>query len=130
MVCAVRQRAGRGTNINLHSAQMLLTQGLMSAISAGLLIYAATVEMIAGDFVFGDVEGHGHHHHGGPSAKQNERGEGEGEGTVDHDHDEVEGHGDEHGHNGHGASSMGKKALAVVSLLAGVLGMVLVGLGE
>lgn len=112
------------------NAQMLLTQGLMSAISAGLLIYAATVEMIAGDFVFGDVEGHGHHHHGGPNAKQNERGEGEGEGTVHHDHDEVEGHGDEYGHNGHGASSMGKKALAVMSLLAGVLGMVLVGLGE
>ncbi|EDR11988.1 uncharacterized protein LACBIDRAFT_314028 [Laccaria bicolor S238N-H82] len=40
---------------------MLLTQGLMSAILAGLLIYAATVEMIAGDFVFGDVVGHGHH---------------------------------------------------------------------
>ena len=102
----------------------------MSAISAGLLIYAATVEMIAGDFVFGDVEGHGHHHHGSPNAKQSERGEGEGEGTVDHDHDEVEGHEDEHEHNGHGASSMGKKALAVASLLAGVLGMVLVGLGE
>jgi solute carrier family 39 (zinc transporter), member 1/2/3 len=26
-------------------------QGIMSAISAGMLIYAATVEMIAGDFV-------------------------------------------------------------------------------
>ncbi len=35
----------------------------MSAISAGMLIYAATVEMIAGDFVFGDVEGGHHHHH-------------------------------------------------------------------
>lgn len=106
-------------------AQMLLTQGLMSAISAGLLIYAATVEMIAGDFVFGDVEGHGHHHHGGPNTRQEgERGEGEEEGIVDQVHRH------EHGHNGHGASSMGKKALAVVSLLAGVLGMVLVGLGE
>jgi len=129
MVCTVRQRAGYVTNIDLHSAQMLLTQGLMSAISAGLLIYAATVEMIAGDFVFGDVEGHGHHHLGGPNARQEgERGEGEGEGIVYHDLDEVHGH--EHGHNGQGPSSMGKKALAVVSLLAGVLGMVLVGLGE
>jgi len=99
----------------------------MSAISAGLLIYAATVEMIAGDFVFGDVEGHGHHHHGGSNARpEGERGEGEGEATIDHNHDEVGGY----GHNGHGPSSMGKKALAVVSLLAGVLGMALVGLGE
>jgi zinc transporter 1/2/3 len=106
---------------------MLSAQGLMSAISAGLLIYAATVEMIAGDFVFGDVEGHGHHHHGGPNARpEGERGEGEGEGTIDHNYDEVGGH----GHNGHGPSSMGKKALTVVSLLAGALGMALVGLGE
>src|SRR5258705_285719 len=42
---------------------MLLIQGVMSAISAGMLIYAATVEMIAGDFVFGDVDGGHHHHH-------------------------------------------------------------------
>jgi zinc transporter 1/2/3 len=41
---------------------MYLTQGLMSAISAGMLIYVSTVEMIAGDFVFGDVDGHGHGH--------------------------------------------------------------------
>jgi len=38
----------------------------MSAISAGMLIYAATVEMIAGDFVFGDVDGGHHHHHHEP----------------------------------------------------------------
>ena len=30
---------------------MKLIQGLMSAISAGMLIYAACVEMLAGDFV-------------------------------------------------------------------------------
>ncbi|KAF8876792.1 ZIP zinc transporter-domain-containing protein [Gymnopilus junonius] len=54
---------GPGRNHSSNDASMLLTQGIMSAISAGLLIYAATVEMIAGDFVFGDVEGHHHHHH-------------------------------------------------------------------
>src|SRR5712675_2285040 len=43
---------------------MYLIQGLMSAISAGMLIYVSTVEMIAGDFVFGDVGGHSHHGHG------------------------------------------------------------------
>jgi len=32
-------------------ADLKLTQGLMSAISAGMLIYAACVEMLAGDFV-------------------------------------------------------------------------------
>ena len=30
---------------------MILVQGVMSAISAGMLIYAACVEMLAGDFV-------------------------------------------------------------------------------
>ena len=37
------------------------------------MIYAATVEMIAGDFVFGDVEGHGghHHHHHDGDAQEN-----------------------------------------------------------
>ena len=33
------------------TAYMRLTQGLMSAISAGMLIYAACVEMLAADFV-------------------------------------------------------------------------------
>lgn len=32
-------------------AEMKFTQGLMSAVSAGMLIYAACVEMLAGDFV-------------------------------------------------------------------------------
>jgi zinc transporter 1/2/3 len=49
---------------------MLLIQGVMSAISAGMLIYAATVEMIAGDFVFGDVDGGHHHHHHEPRADE------------------------------------------------------------
>src|SRR6266540_1695394 len=52
---------------------MLLIKGVMSAISAGMLIYAATVEMIAGDFVFGDVEG-GHHHHRGHEEEMIEHG--------------------------------------------------------
>jgi len=30
---------------------MKLTQGVMSALSAGMLIYAACVEMLAGDFI-------------------------------------------------------------------------------
>lgn len=94
---------------------MALTQGLLSAVSAGMLIYAATVEMIAGDFVFGDVGGdHGH--------------------THDHTHDHEHGHGHGHGHaTGTGEtkhSSNGRKVLAVISLLAGVAGMGLVGLGE
>ena len=41
---------------------MLLTQGVMSAVSAGLLIHAPTAEMLAADVVFGDVSG-GHSHH-------------------------------------------------------------------
>ena len=32
-------------------ASLILVQGVMSAISAGMLIYAACVEMLAGDFV-------------------------------------------------------------------------------
>jgi solute carrier family 39 (zinc transporter), member 1/2/3 len=91
----------------LHTAQMGLTQGVLSAISAGMLIYAATVEMLGGDFVFGDVAGdHGH----------------------SHDHG--------HGHHDHGAggekksSGTGRRVLAVVSLLAGVAGMGLLGIGE
>ncbi|KAF5390492.1 hypothetical protein D9757_005249 [Collybiopsis confluens] len=56
---------------NANSSHMMLVQGLMSAISAGMLIYAATVEMLAGDFVFGNLGGggggghahaHGHSH--------------------------------------------------------------------
>lgn len=34
---------------------MLLIQGIMSAISAGMLMYAACVEMLAGDFVMDPI---------------------------------------------------------------------------
>ena len=95
-------------------AQQHLISGLLSAISAGLLIYASTVEMIAGDFVFGDVDGgHGHGHGGGGDLE-------------DHTGDEGEGEGEE----GQSKVKIGKRALAVASLLAGSGMMVLVGLGE
>jgi solute carrier family 39 (zinc transporter), member 1/2/3 len=38
-------------NAYFNIGQMKFTQGLMCAISAGMLIYAACVEMLAGDFV-------------------------------------------------------------------------------
>ncbi|KAJ7666892.1 Zinc/iron permease [Mycena polygramma] len=96
-----------------HSAQQLpstlLVKGVMSAVSAGMLIYAATVEMIAADFVFGNLEDgpHGHGH---------------GEG---HSH-EVE----EPEEKDNKRPSVGRRALALGSLLAGVGSMVLVSLGE
>ena len=34
-----------------HTAKLMLVQGVMSAVSAGMLIYAACVETLAGDFV-------------------------------------------------------------------------------
>jgi solute carrier family 39 (zinc transporter), member 1/2/3 len=37
--------------LTVSTVKLTLTQGLMSAISAGMLIYAACVEMLAGDFV-------------------------------------------------------------------------------
>ncbi|KAF8123560.1 zinc iron permease [Boletus edulis] len=40
---------------NDDMAHLRLTQGIMSAISAGLLIYAACVEMLAGDFVMDPI---------------------------------------------------------------------------
>ena len=119
---------------------MLLTQGVMSAVSAGMLIYAATVEMIAADFVFGDVSGghshhsggHGHHGHGAHGA----RGRG-------HHVGDIEGGGNGHGDGGsetplsalppedeQKGSTVGQKVLAVVSLLAGVLAMNLTALFE
>lgn len=85
----------------------------MSAISAGMLIYAGTVEMLGADFVFGNLGGgesvgHGHSH-GGEFVD-------EPDGKKGHDH--------------HGSASIRRKALAVGSLLAGIVGMGLVGLGE
>lgn len=89
------------------AAPMMLVQGLLSAISASMLIYAGTVEMLAGDFIFGSLQG---------------------------DHEHSHGHG---GHSDHGGDEppkeqvgVGKQALAVASLLLGVIGMELVGLGE
>ncbi|KIM44048.1 hypothetical protein M413DRAFT_25534 [Hebeloma cylindrosporum] len=126
---------------NGDRAQMLVIQGIMSAISAGMLIYAATVEMIAGDFVFGDVEGHHHHHHHGhddaevrKSCSRASSVARRGEERIDvEDHhlatvggceeDSLEGKKDP-------KATMAKKVLAVVSLLAGSSMMVLVGLGE
>ncbi|KAJ7782725.1 ZIP zinc transporter-domain-containing protein [Mycena metata] len=96
-----------------HSAQShtLLIKGVMSAVSAGMLIYAATVEMIAADFVFGNLEdgphGHGHGHADEHSHEVEERERKEGE-----------------------RPSVGRRALALGSLLAGVGSMVLVSLGE
>lgn len=92
-------------------SRILLTQGLMSAISAGMLIYAATVEMMAGDFVFGNLGGHGTgagHSHGGE--------------LVEHD-DGTEADTEE-------GVSLKRRVLAVGSLLAGVAAMGLIGLGE
>jgi zinc transporter 1/2/3 len=138
-------------------ASMHLIKGVMSAISAGMLIYAATVEMIAGDFVFGDVDGGHHHHH------------------VAHQEDSAVGHGhtqrheylsDETHERGRGTrrqtdiedamvdvpritprsltqvrdedvhpstqqqAGLAKRVLAVVSLLMGVGMMILAALGE
>ena len=104
---------------------MQLIQGLMSGISAGMLVYAATVEMLAGDFMFSDVGvehglGHDHHHH------------------HHHDVEETrEGHGHEHNHQGgsehhghHPKSTIRRRALAVLSVLAGAGAMAMVGMSE
>jgi zinc transporter 1/2/3 len=37
--------------LSFPTAQLKLVQGIMAALSAGLLIYAGTVEMLAADFV-------------------------------------------------------------------------------
>ncbi|KAF9040227.1 Zinc/iron permease [Hymenopellis radicata] len=85
-------------------AQMQLTQGLMSAISAGMLIYAATVEMLAGDFVYGNLQGEHSHGEGGDE-----------EHKEDEEHEEA---------------TPKRKAVALLSLLAGVACMGLIGIGE
>ncbi|KAJ7143289.1 Zinc/iron permease [Mycena crocata] len=101
------------THSTKAQASTLLVKGAMSAVSAGMLIYAATVEMLAADFVFGNLEdglGHGHGH--GPG----------------HSHDvEV----NEEQKEGEGARpSAARRGLALGSLLAGVGSMLLVSLGE
>ncbi|KAJ2913267.1 hypothetical protein MD484_g7147, partial [Candolleomyces efflorescens] len=107
-------------------ASMKLTQGVMSAISAGMLIYAATVEMIAGDFVFGDLEGHHHH---GPGGDHHHH---EHEDHHPHSHSRSESQGPSSTNEGHAGHhpSIGKRVVAVLSLLMGVVAMVVIGLGE
>ncbi|KAF5319166.1 hypothetical protein D9619_008518 [Psilocybe cf. subviscida] len=79
------------------AAQMRLVQGIMSAVSAGLLIYASTVEMLAGDFVYGDVDGgHGHHHHSHEEDRDHFHDE-HAKGGL-HRHDDSHEHGHEHDH--------------------------------
>ncbi|KXN84903.1 Zinc-regulated transporter 2 [Leucoagaricus sp. SymC.cos] len=131
----------------IELARMYLIQGLMSAISAGMLIYVSTVEMIAGDFVFGDVEGHSHHGHGHthelPSMHDEENAQAKRSPRSPAVNSEVarlsmeeeveetpQLHEDHYEHHHHHHGKIGKKILAVLSLLAGVGGMVLVGLGE
>ncbi|KAJ4493675.1 ZIP zinc transporter-domain-containing protein [Lentinula edodes] len=97
-------------------ARMLLTQGLMSAISAGMLIYAATVEMMAGDFVFGNLGGHGTGTAG--------HGHSHGSEFINGDDEDDSSDAEEEG------ISPRRRVLAVGSLLAGVLAMGLIGLGE
>jgi len=133
---------------------MLLIKGVMSAVSAGMLIYAATVEMIAGDFVFGDVEGGHHHHHEGliehglnddardPDAME-ARQRGRSQGPIGLQLQAsgprsssltLEGEGDDRptseGTVTSKRASISKRVLAVVSLFMGVGMMVVVALGE
>ncbi|KIK64188.1 hypothetical protein GYMLUDRAFT_40474 [Collybiopsis luxurians FD-317 M1] len=108
-----------------NASRMLLTQGLMSAISAGMLIYAATVEMMAGDFVFGNLGGggggHGHDHGGHSHGSEFI----EASGSNDEAH-----RGQDDGEEGEEGVSLKRRMLAVASLLAGVLAMGLIALGE
>ena len=103
---------------------MLLIKGTMSAISAGMLIYAATVEMIAGDFVFGDVDGGHGHGHGHLDFHQSSS-------DTHGDNDDDEPHTSDDGKHLEEQLKTGatttKKALAVLSLFAGVVGMVIIG---
>jgi len=111
---------------------MLLIQGTMSAISAGMLIYAGTVEMIAGDFVFGDVDGghgHGHHPHPHPHPRQASGGPHFDNGQPGQSRSDC-GDGKQHQEEQSMKGAVTKKMLAVFSLLAGVAGMVLINLGE
>ncbi|KAJ3549251.1 hypothetical protein NMY22_g957 [Coprinellus aureogranulatus] len=105
---------GNGAN---DAASMKLVQGVMSAISAGMLIYAATVEMIAGDFVFGDLEGHHNH---GPGGHGHEH-EHEGNAIEQQEH---------HHHHEHSHPSIGKRIVAVTSMLCGVAAMTIIGLWD
>ncbi|KAF5364726.1 hypothetical protein D9757_012494 [Collybiopsis confluens] len=110
-----------GSQAQDTSHRILLTQGLMSAVSAGMLIYAATVEMMAADFVFGNLglgggDSHGHSH-------GNEFIEG-----VDSDEDGHDHRGEET--ETEGGVSVKRRLQAVGSLLAGVVAMGLIALAE
>lgn len=138
-------------------ASMLLIQGVMSAISAGMLIYAATVEMIAGDFVFGDVDGGYHHQHHESLADQAQSSTSVSGREDDYEYRSVEQHrgclyededaeaqrqdlGGTRGQflplpftdegTAQERASMAKRVLAVLSLLLGVAMMIVVGIGE
>ncbi|KAM6499700.1 ZIP Zinc transporter domain containing protein [Amanita muscaria] len=107
-----------------EKALFLLTQGVMSAISAGMLIYAGTVEMLAADFVFGDVSG-GHLHHSSGHAHQVSDLEESARGHVGHEvSEDGDGHGpaagELHHPEGHKTSTIRQKMVAVIGLLAGV----------
>jgi len=91
--------------------------------------------MIAGDFVFGDVDGHSHHGHSHdlPFAEDVERADdphspntGQ-RSTAEHGAELDDPH---HRHHHRHCGKVGKQILAVLSLLAGVGGMVLISLGE
>ena len=98
----------------------------MSAISAGMLVYVATVEMIAGDFVFGDVDGGRGHEHGHGHLDLHQ-----GSGDSYDDDNDNEPHTSDDGKHLEEQLKTGatttKKALAVHSLFAGVAGMVIIG---
>ncbi|KAF8641634.1 hypothetical protein AX16_009860 [Volvariella volvacea WC 439] len=124
-----------------EQAEMYMTQGIMNAISAGMLIYASTVEMMAGDFVFGDLggshPGHGHSHNHSEiegfiddsSAESSPASDGQHFGHHHHPrHDHHEHEYDPHQH--HAQHFLWKRVLALLSLLAGVALMAIVGLNE
>ena len=111
---------------------MQLIQGLMSGISAGMLVYVATVEMLAGDFMFSDVGvehglGHDHYHHHHhqlddvEGAEDSER--------HDHAHEHNHQRSAEH-HPPHHTNTIRRRALAVLSVLAGAGAMAMVGMSE
>ncbi|KAK2462410.1 hypothetical protein APHAL10511_005716 [Amanita phalloides] len=131
---------GKSEGESPQRALMLLTQGVMSAVSAGMLIYAATVEMLAADFVFGDVSGgHSHPHfaghHGHTHGPDLEYGSGTERPAREHVFERELDAGSsasavEEFREDHKGSTVGQKALAVVSLFAGVVVMNITSLFE
>ncbi|KAH8829475.1 Zinc/iron permease [Flagelloscypha sp. PMI_526] len=112
LLFALMTPLGMGIGLLLFSSQrsgdqtpMKLAQGLLSAISASMLIYAGTVEMLAGDFIFGSLQG-------------------------EHEHEHGHSHSDSDSNDEKGPVTVKRQALAISSLLLGVIGMTLIGLGE